>query len=179
MICNRSHGVCDLLCLQTQLTDAQKRIADLEVELAAAKFSASSAEPVPCFKCLRMEPAFREVLAQRSLRPSTFSQAWRRTGEYNEVRSSAFANFVTHSGGTPRKVGCVVMFCFLIWRSKMCLLTFIELLAAASRWQDTDSTTTLPCAMIQLVLPLSLQNKAHARLLLLQLSIQNMSATRT
>ena len=137
MICIRSHGVCDLLCLQTQLTDAQKRITDLEVELAAAKFSASSAEPVPCFKCLRMEPAFREVLAQRSLRPSTFSLAWRRTGEYNEVRSSAFANFVTHSGGTPRKVGCVVMFCLFFWRFRMCLLTFIELSAGAICWQNT------------------------------------------
>ncbi|KAL0053812.1 hypothetical protein WJX82_011153 [Trebouxia sp. C0006] len=35
--------------------------------------------------------------------PSTFSQAWNATGEYNEVRSKAFASFVTDSGGTPRK----------------------------------------------------------------------------
>ncbi len=106
LICIQSHGVCDLLCLQTQLTDAQKRITDLEAELAASKLVISSqASPAACLRCMSMEPAFRQVLAQTSLRNSTLPQAWRRTGEYNEVRSSAFADLVSLSGGTPRKVG--------------------------------------------------------------------------
>ena len=101
------------LCLQTQLTGAHQRITDLEAELAASKVllnSKSETAPLPCVKCLSMEPAFREVLAQRSLRNTTYSKAWRQTGEYNEVRSSAFANLVTHSGGSPCKVrSCCVM----------------------------------------------------------------------
>lgn len=101
------------MCLQTQLADAQKRIVDLEAEVAASKLEislAAEAGRAPCLRCMGMDPVFREVLAQRSLRPSTFSQAWRGTGEYNQVRSSAFANLVSSSGGTPTKVGIVVMY---------------------------------------------------------------------
>ncbi|KAL0033864.1 hypothetical protein WJX77_008167 [Trebouxia sp. C0004] len=87
----------------TQLTDAQKRITTLEAELAAAKVTGSSAIPAPCLRCLSRDPVFHGMLAQINRQPSTFSQAWKGTGEYNEVRSKAFASFVNHSGGTPRK----------------------------------------------------------------------------
>ncbi|KAL0053811.1 hypothetical protein WJX82_011153 [Trebouxia sp. C0006] len=87
----------------TQLTDAQKRITTLEAELAAAKVTGSSAIPAPCLRCLSRDPVFNGMLAQINRQPSTFSQAWNATGEYNEVRSKAFASFVTDSGGTPRK----------------------------------------------------------------------------
>ncbi|KAL0029584.1 hypothetical protein WJX79_006026 [Trebouxia sp. C0005] len=87
----------------TQLTDAQKRVTTLEAELAAAKVTGSSAIPAPCLRCLSMDPVFHGMLAQIKRQPSTFSQAWKGTGEYNEVRSKAFASFVTDSGGTPRK----------------------------------------------------------------------------
>ncbi len=120
MICKQSHGVCDLLCLQTQLADAQKRITTLEAELAAAKVTGSSAIPAPCLRCLSRDPVFHGMLAQINRQPSTFSQAWKGTGEYNEVRSKAFASFVNDSGGTPPKVGCVVMFCRLFWHSERC-----------------------------------------------------------
>lgn len=108
---------CDL---QTQLTDAQKRITTLQAELAAAKVTGSSAIPAPCLRCLSRDPVFNGMLAQINRQPSTFSQAWNATGEYNEVRSKAFASFVTDSGGTPRKVGCVVMFRRLSWHSERC-----------------------------------------------------------
>ena len=106
---------CDL---QTQLTDAQKRITTLEAELAAAKVTGSSAIPAPCLRCLSRDPVFNGMLAQINRQPSTFSQAWNATGEYNEVRSKAFASFVTDSGGTPRKVGCVDVLSFILTHSE-------------------------------------------------------------
>ena len=101
------HGVCDPLCLQTQLTDAQQRIRDLETELARSKLEVSmqshQTPAGPCLKCRSMEASYREVLSQVSVRDSFSKSAWRLPGDYHNVRSSAFANLCA---GSPSKVGC-------------------------------------------------------------------------
>ncbi len=120
MIYNQSCPVRDLLCLQTQLTDAQKRITTLEAELAAAKVTGSSAIPAPCLRCLNRDPIFYRMLAQISQLPSFISQAWKGTGEYDEMRAKACASLFTDSIGMSRKVGCAVMFGLVFWHSERC-----------------------------------------------------------
>ena len=101
------HGVCDPLCLQTQLTDAQQRIRDLEAELARSKLEISmQSRNTPCPKCRSMEACYKEVLSQVSIRESSFLKSKFPEGlrDYHNVRSSAFANLCA---GSPSKVGCV------------------------------------------------------------------------
>ena len=101
-----SHGV-DQLCLQTQLTDAQQRVRDLESEVARSKLELSmQSRNTPCSKCRSMEASFREVLSQVSVRENSFSKSKFPEGlrDYHNVRSSAFANLCA---GSPSKVGCV------------------------------------------------------------------------
>lgn len=105
--CIENHGVCDPLCLQTQLTDAQQRICDLEAEVARSKLELSmQSHNTPCPKCRSMEASFREVLSQVSVRESSFLRSKFPEGlrDYHNVRSSAFANLCA---GSPSKVGCV------------------------------------------------------------------------
>lgn len=96
----------------------QQRIIDLEAALAAKQqvidAQLQAQQTGGCPKCAALTPVFREVLGQRSLRPSRYSQGWRATGDYNDVRSSAFASLVTNSGGSSRKVGCVGLCCVVI-----------------------------------------------------------------
>ena len=117
--CILGGGSYDLLCLQTQHTDVQQRIADLEADIASKQqiidAQLQAQQVGSCPRCAAMAPVFREVLGQRSLRPSRYSQCWRATGDYNEVRSNAFASLVTHSGGSSRKVGCVVLYVLLFF----------------------------------------------------------------
>ena len=103
------HGVCDPLCLQTQLTDAQQRIRDLEAEVARSKLEISmQSRNAPCPKCRSMEASYREVLSQVSSHESSFFKSKFPEGlrDYHNVRSSAFANLCA---GSPSKVGCVLM----------------------------------------------------------------------
>ena len=115
--CILGGGSYDLLCLQTQHSDVQQRIADLEADIASKQqiidAQLQAQQVGSCPRCAAMAPVFREVLGQRSLRPSRYSQCWRATGDFNEVRSNAFASLVTHSGGSSRKVGCVVLYVLL------------------------------------------------------------------
>ena len=107
--CIEIHGVCDPLCLQTQLTAAQQRIRDLEAELAHSKLEISmqshSMPAGPCPKCRSLEVSYREVLSQVSGLGS-FSRSRFPEGlhDYHNVRSRAFANLCA---GSPSKVGCV------------------------------------------------------------------------
>ena len=105
--CIEIHGDCDPLCLQTQLTDAQQRICELEAEVARSKLELSKpSHTTPCPKCQSMEASFREVLSQVSVRESSFLKSKFPEGlrDYHNVRSSAFANLCA---GSPSKVGCV------------------------------------------------------------------------
>lgn len=105
--CIEIHGVCDPLCLQTQLTDAQQRVRDLEAEVARSKLELSmQSRNTPCPKCRSMEASYREVLSQVSVRESSFFKSKFPEGmrDYHNVRSSAFANLCA---GSPSKVGCV------------------------------------------------------------------------
>ena len=103
--CIEIHGVCDRLCLQTQLADAEQRICDLEAELARSKLELSMQSHTtpagPCSKCRSMEAVHREVLSQVSV-PHSFKSVWKVPGDYHNVRSSAFANLCA---GSPSKVG--------------------------------------------------------------------------
>lgn len=112
--CIEIHGDCDRLCLQTQLADAEQRICDLEAELAHSKLEISMQSHTtptgPCSKCRSMEATYKEVLSQVSIRDG-FKSAWKFPGDYHNVRSSAFANLCA---GSPSKVGCFVMLCYLL-----------------------------------------------------------------